>query len=69
MHMPSVKKYKGLPLKLKRLLFNEYYCHAAKSEHFGSGKRTCTCNDNNKYFIRMGMPKSGIVTCNYVLAK
>ena len=29
-------------------------CHAAKSEHFGSEKSTCTCNNNNQYFIRMG---------------
>ena len=37
-------------------------CHTAKSEHFSSEKSTCTCNNNNQYFVRMGMPKSGIVT-------
>ena len=52
-----------------KTLFSLTICHAANSEHFDSEKSTCTCNNNNQYLIRMGMPNSGIVTCNYVLTK
>ena len=29
------------------LTYGSQICHAAKSEHFGSEKSTCTCNNSN----------------------